>query len=333
MSTQITLTRALLSQLYDHLFGETLPDKFLFGVRGAVPVSAGSLTITPQAQNLDAYDDTIGYMVGENGHAYIGSVDPGRYYTIHPENSALGCAHVIEGHYTFVKGSHKKEPHAWKGQNVHCWRDKNKNGVQDPAEKTVYVVTVSIDLHYGGVSNTVGEYSAGCQVVKQPNWDTYRDNTYSLFPNEATYWLININSLLQLQAQKPLPTVFINGVALPKDTPMWFSEEGRIVSPARSFLAHLVLDNAPITFTYSATPTPTITLPNGGTATGKLVNGQLVCAVGDMLRALDPSANVGGNIEKAVVTATSSHFSAVAPITQQLATLPEAEDETPIPNP
>lgn len=333
MPTQVTLTRALLAQLYDQLFGETLPEKFLFGVRGAVPVSAGSLTLTQQAQSADAYDDAIGFMAGQNGHAYLGSVDPGKYYTTHPMDASLGCAHVMEGHYTFVKGPHKHEAHAWKGQNVKCWRDKNRNGTQDPAEKTIFVVTTSIDLHYGGNSNVVGEYSAGCQVVKQPNWPAYRDNTYSLFGNQATYWLLHINSLLQLQQKKPLPTVFINGVALPKDTPMWFSEEGRIVSPARSFLSQLQLDHAPIKFTYKATPTPAITFANGRSAGGKLVSGQLVCAVGDMLRALDAGATVGGSIEKAVVTATSSHFEAISPITQQIATLPEAADETPIPNP
>lgn len=104
MPTQVTLTRALLAQLYDQLFGETLPEKFLFGVRGAVPVSAGSLTLTQQAQSADAYDDAIGFMAGQNGHAYLGSVDPGKYYTTHPMDASLGCAHVMEGHYTFVKG-------------------------------------------------------------------------------------------------------------------------------------------------------------------------------------------------------------------------------------
>lgn len=333
MAAQITLTRAMLAQLYNTLFGETLPEKFLFGVRGAVPTAPGSLTLTPHVQNIDAYDDAIGFMAGQNGHAYIGSVDPGRHYTLNPMDSSAGCAHVIEGRYTFVKGPHRSEPRAWKGQNVHCWRDKNRNGSQDPAEKTIYVVQVSIDLHYGGRGNVVGEYSAGCQVVKQPGWDAYRDSTYSLFGNQATYWLIHINSLLNLQMKKATPTVFINGVALPKDTPMWFSEEGRIAAPARSFLAHLQLDSAPVKFTYTPTPAPAITFAGGGSAAGKLVSGQLICAVGDMLRALDKNAKVEGNVEQGVVKATSSRFAAISPLAQQIATLPEAADETPVTNP
>lgn len=323
----ITLTRALLEQTYQHLFGEPLPSMFLFGIRGAKPVVQEGLDIEPCPQQLDLYDDTIGFMVSDGrGHCYSGSVDPGRYYTENPMPGTGGCAHVLEGHYTFVKGQHKSEPRAWKGLNVKCWRDLDRDNVQGADENKVYTLATSIDLHYGG-NNTVGEYSAGCQVVRRPYWATYRDLTYSLFPNTATYWLLNVHTLLQMQTDNVVPTVIINNTPVPSEVPLWLSLEGRVVTPLRSFLAHLQSGGMPVSLVYDAVAGTTI---NGVLIQGSLVHNQYVCAVGDILRLLDGSIDISWDAGSARITANSQVVAVVAPVSTMIASF--EDDDTPIPN-
>ncbi len=328
----LTLTRSLFADLYNHLFNEALPEQFLFGVRGAVPSSPGSLTLVPVSQQLDQYDDAIGFMVDGHGHAYHASVDPGRYFTRHPMEAG-GCAHVIEGRYAFAKGAHRHEPRAWKGRNVRCWRDRNRSGVQDPAEQQVFVVQTSIDLHYGGRGNSVGEFSAGCQVVRQPSWDIYRDLTYSLFGERAEYWLLSFHALNEAQSSQPSPSVAVNGVFLPRTCPVWISDQLHLVGVARDLLAHLQRDGQPLEFTFRAEAPPSLVFaPEGSAVPGKLVDNRLVCEVAALLRTLDPSAEIEWLPAQKQARVTSTRLRAATPSPQAVAELPEVNDETPIPD-
>jgi hypothetical protein len=329
----LTLTRPLLADLYSHLFDAPLPPRFLFGVRGAVPTEPGSLTLEPKEQHLDVCDDAIGFMVDDRGHTYQGSVDPGRHFTQHPMPSAaqFGCAHVIEGHYTFVKGPHKHETRAWKGQNVHCWRDRDRDGRQDPSERREFIVGASIDLHYGGESNTVGEYSAGCQIVRQPHWNTYRDLTYNLFGPSAQYWLIDYNTLKEVHTDGRRPSVTINGVALPKTTPMWVSAAGHVVAIARDLLALLQLDGQSPAIDYQASPTPTIRFhPGDRTVPGQLVADRLVCEVAAVLRAMDPAAGIEWVPGEKQMRVTSAPVKIATTPPPSIPHLQEADDDTPV---
>lgn len=326
----LTLTRSHLENLYSHLFDAALPPGFLFGVRGAVPAAPGSLTLVPRAQHLDQYDDAIGFMLDGRGHAYQGSVDPGRYYTLHPDNPG-GCAHVVEGHYTFYKGPHKHEPRAWKGENVLCWRDKNRNGVQDPSEQHVFLVKTSIDLHYGGYGNTIGEYSAGCQIVHQPYWEVFRDLTYSLFGHVTTYWLIEYHMLLEAVAGQPSPSMTINGVPVARTCPVWVSDDLHVVAAVRDLLGHLNGSGHTISVEYEALPTPALLFSAGETIVpGKLVDGRLVCEVAALLRAIDPAAVIHWHADQKRVEVLSALLQAVTPSPQVLERLAEIDEDDPV---
>jgi hypothetical protein len=326
----LTVTRALLADLYSHLFGEVLPERLLFGVRGAVPSSPGSLTLRPVAQQVDQYDDAIGYMADGNGRAYQGSVDPGRYFTLHPMDAA-GCAHVIEGRYSFAKGAHNHEPRAWKGIDVHCWRDRNRDGVQNPSERQLFIVRASIDLHYGGRGNIVGEFSAGCQVVRQPHWDTYRDLTYHLFGAVAQYWLIDYHALDEAQSGQRSPAVTINGVPVPRTCPMWISEQLHLVAVARDFLDHLQLDGRPPEYRYQPAP-PALLFASGAVVPGKLVNDRLVCEVALLLKALDAEVEIAWIAAEKRAAVTSARVRESNPEPAPVERLAEAEDETAVPD-
>ena len=68
----------------------------IFGIRGCTPDGDGDLMENTQVFNK--YDDTIGIINSEERKVYIGTVEPGKKYTVSPMN-ANGAFYLKNGLY------------------------------------------------------------------------------------------------------------------------------------------------------------------------------------------------------------------------------------------
>lgn len=101
-----------------------------------------------------------------------GTTEPGQGWLLEMMGNIKGTAILVPGHYEkcWTLGVHKgKYPALVQkiGYPFKVWRDKNKNGKAD-ARGTVYTDARGINLHttkQGYLTNFIGKFSAGCQVV------------------------------------------------------------------------------------------------------------------------------------------------------------------------
>lgn len=156
-----------------------LATEFLSFLRVEVDTEEGDLNllclqgVSPDGTRLalnnnapDVYNDTIGLIYrGEDGskqvRGYLGTVDPGRYYTDNPMRSA-GAAHLTFGQHLYKTGLHKGYK-ALRSLNElnRIWRDKNKNFSPDVGEAVVESYS-GVNVHAGGKTMYIGRWSAGC---------------------------------------------------------------------------------------------------------------------------------------------------------------------------
>jgi hypothetical protein len=104
-----------------------------------------SVTLAPNKNEPDIYNDTILVIhktaLGEKRLlALLGTVDPGKYYTTTDPNP-LGAAHLTFGQHLYKMGTHKGHP--------------------DIGE-CVYEGIFGVNVHAGGKTQYVGQWSAGC---------------------------------------------------------------------------------------------------------------------------------------------------------------------------
>ena len=131
----------------------------------------------------DAWNDLIGAVYLIPGYSltndqdrpqwtvelFEGTTDPSRHFTVHPL-SPDGAAHLTLGFpkNIWVVGTHRgyKAFAQW-GAQVTCWRDKNRNRLED--DNLVTRGWYGINGHHGNDSSapTIGYQSAGCQVVRR----------------------------------------------------------------------------------------------------------------------------------------------------------------------
>lgn len=166
----------------------------LIGVRGST-------------RTAGKWDDKFYLLYKENGKEKMLSfgnftTDPGTYYLQHPMNPK-GCAILVPGQY---KGAYKIGLHNGKyealvetGGPVSVYRDNNKNTVLDMSNKTIQRGNFGINIHHGGNSSTIGKYSAGCQVFKNPaDLQTLLNvckKSRNLYGNSFTYTLLNASDI------------------------------------------------------------------------------------------------------------------------------------------
>lgn len=155
-------------------------------------------------QEDDIFNDFIGIITDDIFNMYIGTTDPGAYWTKNGGSNAdnLGVAHLCLGLHkdSYMVGFHyDNEAMVQRGNVVNIWRDKNKNFVQD--EKEIFHGYFGINIHRAGIStiyNTIGKWSAGCQVIQKnsdfnefmsiiKNSNKYKQNPVAKF----SYFLIN----------------------------------------------------------------------------------------------------------------------------------------------
>ena len=134
----------------------------LIGIRGY-------LNGRPTENRPDRYDDTIATVFIDGGRKrveeYESTTDPGKPYTEKPLNSA-GCAHLMEGRqYLYKPGKHNGRDALVQAGPVTVWRDRDKDHARDAGE-LVEEGWFGINIHNGGTGEVVGEWSAGCQVIR-----------------------------------------------------------------------------------------------------------------------------------------------------------------------
>lgn len=138
-----------------------------------------------------------------NMYQFIGTTDPGLYYTKFPLNSRgvmIMKEQQVKGYFTI--GKHKGLYKALV-QSKPCllYRDNNKDSKLDKNENSIEKAIVGANFHRASNSDEsikIGKYSAGCQVAK--NASDYnlimQLFTYSseIWGNSFTYTLIEDNN-------------------------------------------------------------------------------------------------------------------------------------------
>lgn len=176
-------------------YGSPAPNRLhLLGVRGATPAGPAVLWTAPNV--ADRYNDSI-VVFGRALRAFLGSVDPGAWYTNRPLDSD-GCAHLLNGHWTYQFGTHRGHPALVQAAPVKVWRDKDKDTTRDPHELTESG-WFGINIHAGGVGLNVGPNSAGCQVIQGgwtgEAWESFYRACERSGQSHFDYWLIDAETL------------------------------------------------------------------------------------------------------------------------------------------
>jgi hypothetical protein len=168
----------------------------------------------PDSPELDQFNDMIGIATEENVKIFRGTTDPGIYWTINPITAAglTGAAHVCEGFHPYIwrVGIHAQGTNfahqalVQTGNKIKIWRDINKDF--RPEDEPTQVGYFGINLHRASSNTdaeTIGRYSAGCQVIQHADdftellnlvkaSDTYQKHGASA---RFSYLLINKNDL------------------------------------------------------------------------------------------------------------------------------------------
>lgn len=137
------------------------------GIRAAEPDDRSNpqhAAITRTKNSPDRYNDTLA-VVAPDGRVtvYPATVDPGRTWTQAPMNPQ-GCANLLNGQYKYEQGIHKGHKAFVQAGAVRVWRDKNRDFARNGRD-IVDTGWFGINLHAGGLSERVGPFSAGCQVI------------------------------------------------------------------------------------------------------------------------------------------------------------------------
>jgi hypothetical protein len=173
---------------------------FLWGMRGAVPLSPNSQELSLRNGRPFLYDDVIG-IGGPIWRAYQGSVDPGSYYTAKPMNRK-GAAHLValdsearRGNvYRYKKGMHGSGSRGRmafvQAAGVNIIRDLDRDGIAEGFEPYQANVWIGLHIHDGGSNLDVGSWSAGCQVIRNVGgaYAEYRAAGYQFLQDEDD-WL------------------------------------------------------------------------------------------------------------------------------------------------
>jgi hypothetical protein len=168
----------------------------LLGVRGAVPWADapedGKYYLSLQPNTPDQWNDTIGFFGTEFG-IWLGTVDPGLPYTTDPLHAA-GCAHLQNGVWQFTLGSHKGHEALVQAAPVTITRDADRDASPERHE-LVETGYFGINIHASGDSATVGEYSAGCQVIRggwsSGAWETFLETVKASARGVWPYYLMD----------------------------------------------------------------------------------------------------------------------------------------------
>lgn len=191
----ITLTNSIIRDYVQHL-GHPRPADgvlHLVGFRSASPYGAEGIAISIHEPAFDRFDDAVGYF-GSDLEIYVSTVDPGATWTRRPPNPR-GAAHLLgleDGGkpYTYGFGLHKGRPALVQAGTVTVRRDRDRDGTAEAGEP-VSTGWYGVNFHSGGRPLAVGAWSAGCQVLPQPQFKTFYDACKASGQSSFIYYLVD----------------------------------------------------------------------------------------------------------------------------------------------
>lgn len=191
----IILTNQLLRD-YAEFCGAPRPadgELHLLGIRSCrlYPAGEGKVAISLVEPAPNSYDDCIGFF-GADLALFPGTVDPGRFYSLHPQRPA-GCAHLVgidePGGKMFhrVIGRHKGKPAFVQQGSVVVWRDRDRDMNRDAAEPARAESGNGLNLHpMGTITRDIGLWSAGCWGLMRQFWNEFWERSAVAHP-QASY--------------------------------------------------------------------------------------------------------------------------------------------------
>lgn len=122
----------------------------------------------------DLFNDVIGFITApSNGSPgafgyFVGTTDPGVYWTYHKINPPNGAAHYENGYHPklFALGPHFDQDAFRQVADANIWRDNNKNFQKDESDPK-QDGKFGMNLHSAKDSDKIYNWSAGCQVVQR----------------------------------------------------------------------------------------------------------------------------------------------------------------------
>lgn len=155
----------------------------------------------------DTFNDALILIYKVNGvqkiEIFDATTDPGLKLLKNPSNSK-GTAILVPGQY---RSTYKIDLHNGKYKAlcqrsglVKVYRDKNRDNKLDMDPKTIDTGYFGINIHKAGLaSETIGGYSAGCQVFKKVadfnHFMEIANKSAALYGNKFTYTLITSEDL------------------------------------------------------------------------------------------------------------------------------------------
>lgn len=151
----------------------------LVGISGLSPKGDRSLGYVKDT-TPDKWNDSIGVIAKEDGEweflcLYLGTTEPGRYYTLNPLNPRGGAQLALGFHIDLWRfGRHKGYEALVQAGKARLVRDANKNFRRDDKETLeqgngVNLHTTKTTGWRGSASkNSIGKFSAGCTVIFDP---------------------------------------------------------------------------------------------------------------------------------------------------------------------
>jgi len=150
-------------------------------------------------QRKDIWNDILGLFSGEDLYMFLGTTDPGDYFTRNPMNPK-GTAHLCLGFHKRIwrVDKHKKKYTAlcnrWGCNKQKVWRDVDKDFKQTKKD-IIDIGYFGVNLHRASAMTllqNIGRYSAGCQVIRSNedfgklmsvvlNSKTYKKNKLATF--------------------------------------------------------------------------------------------------------------------------------------------------------
>jgi hypothetical protein len=168
----------------------------LLGMRSCVryPAGEGKVAISLIEPRPGEYDDQVGFF-GSDLALFAGTVDPGRFFSQHPQRPA-GCAHLVgldeDGGrpYRYRRGLHRRRGAFVQGDEVVViWRDRDRDMVQDEGEDPHEERGNGVNVHrMGTLRADVGKWSAGCLGVMDRHWPEFWTRSAERHP-QPEYWL------------------------------------------------------------------------------------------------------------------------------------------------
>ena len=128
-------------------------------------------------QKKDVINDVLGIVYKGDIFLMKGTTNVGKYYTYNPLNRK-GAFHLAFGYHSKIWriGKHKKKYTAlvntWDCNKTKGWRDSNQNFKYDKDADYIANGHYGVNLHRMSSNHAtakIGTYSAGCQVVQDPN--------------------------------------------------------------------------------------------------------------------------------------------------------------------